>query len=104
MSEAEVVEPVCQRLARATGLERGDVGKALDEALTRAGLSIQEVTPYQMTVVLHQVLPMVLSRHGVADPGPACRHLAEELHDLVSRSGVLPTESAYDVFRRLGGD
>lgn len=104
MSGADLVEPVRERLARATGLERRTVAEALEQALTQAGLPIPEVTPHQMTVVLRQVLPVVLRRHGMADPGPACRHLAEELHDLISRSDVLPTESAYDVFRRLGGD
>lgn len=95
---------VCRELAHRADLSPEQAQDAVGLALREAGLEPPTVDVQQMRVTLQRVMPALLERQGVPQAGPLCTELAHALWDSFSQTDVRRGESAYDVFRRLGGD
>jgi hypothetical protein len=104
LGDSYVFEWVGNELERRTDLRRIEARGTVRLALREAGLEPRTVTAEQMRVVLKRILPAALERRRVVDAEGLCIELAEGVLDLVTRSDARATESAYDIFRRLGGD
>jgi hypothetical protein len=102
--DESVFDWVGRELEARTTLSRAEARGTVRLALREAGLEPAEVTPEQMAVALRRVMPRMLTRRRVADADTLCADLAGALRDFVTGSNVRPAETAYDVFRRLGGD
>jgi hypothetical protein len=104
MDHASIFDWVADALERRTELTRLEARGTVRIALRDAGLEPATVTPRQMEVTLTQVLPGLLARRGVEGHEALCSDMVLAFREFTHQSSVLPTESAYDVFRRLGGD
>lgn len=104
MSESPVFAFVTEELERRTHLKRIEARGTIRLALKEAGLEPRAVTTQQMNVVIERLLPDALRRRKVSDPDEVCADILHGLRAFASRSNLKAEESAYDVFRRLGGD
>lgn len=101
MGESQVFNWVSEALERLTPLKRIEARGTVRLVLKDAGLEAGTVTAAEMQVVLERVLPMALEKRKVRAATEVCATLIRELSD---HGPVETKESAYAVFRRLGGD
>lgn len=104
MAESPVFAWVSDALERHTDFKRIEARGTVRLVLRQAGLEPESVTVEQMDVVLERLLPDALRSRRVEDAREVCAELARGLGAFAARSNTDAGESAYDVFRRLGGD
>ncbi len=100
MSES-VFEFVASELEQRSGLDNLEARGTLRLALKSSGLTVREVTPEQMAVVLEQVMPRELKMRGIENPESVCEELSQAVKGMNSEAGKSAGTSPEDVFRRL---
>jgi hypothetical protein len=101
MGDSPVFSRVGDALERLTSLKRIEARGTVRLVLKDAGLEPGTVTVAEMQVVLERLMPTALEKRKVNDAADVCAKLTRELAD---HGPLEARESAYDVFRRLGGD
>ena len=94
-------EFVASELEQRSGLESLEARGTLRLALKSSGLTVREVTPDQMAVVLEQVMPHELRARGIENPETVCEELSQAVKGMKAEAGELASASPEDVFRRL---
>ena len=100
MSES-LFEFVASELEQQSGLESLEARGTLRLALKSSGLTVREVTPDQMAVVLEQVMPHELRARGIENPETVCEELSQAVKGMKAEAGDSASTSPEDVFRRL---
>ncbi len=103
MAVSAVFEWTSSELERRTRLSRLEARGTVRLLLKDAGLEPASVNPSQMDVVLRRLLPNALKARGVDDAEQVATTLATGLADAAARGQLEASESAYEVFERLGG-
>ncbi len=101
MGESPVFGWVSDALERLTQLKRIEARGTVRLVLKDAGLEPGTVSVAEMQVVLERLMPRALEKRKVSDAAEVCATMKRELAE---RGPLVTDESAYDVFRRLGGD
>jgi len=96
-----VFEFVASELEQRSGLDNLEARGTLRLALKSSGLTVREVTPEQMAVVLEQVMPRELKMRGIENPESVCEELSQAVKGMNSEAGKSAGTSPEDVFRRL---
>ena len=101
MAESPVFSWVSDALERRTALKRIEARGTVRLVLKEAGLEPGSVSVREMEVVLDRLMPAALTKRKVPDADEVCVALMRELAE---QQNLSARESAYDVFKRLGGD
>jgi len=96
-----VFEFVASELEQRSGLDNLEARGTLRLALKSSGLTVREVTPEQMAVVLEQVMPRELKMRGIENPESVCEELSQAVKGMNAEAGKSAGTSPEDVFRRL---
>lgn len=102
MAVSPVFEWVGSELERLTPLSLIEARGTVRLLLKKAGLEPGGVTAAQMEVVILRLMPAALERRGVENSETLCNDLATRVRDETEGRQAESTETAYDVFRRLG--
>ncbi len=100
MSTSPAFEWVADRLEGLCSLSRIESRGTLRLVLKEAGLDPNNVTVYQLKIVIEKILPESLRKRGITNSSTHCVALANELltANIKEASSVTPEE----IFRRLG--
>ncbi len=102
---SEFFDIIAESLEQHSSLDRLEARGTLRIALKAGGLDAKALTAEQLGVVFERLLPGELAMRGVEDAAGVCAAVMASVKGSAA-AGETPntSESAYDVFRRLGDD
>jgi hypothetical protein len=101
MADSPAFDWLCRELETVTSLDRLEARGTVRIALKQAGLEARSVTPDQLEVVAHKILPGELGQRAVDWPDSICEQLITGLKQM--EPGGSKNDSPEAVFDRLGG-
>ena len=101
MADSAAFETACACLEQASSLTSLEARGTIRLALKEAGFDAKSASPRALASVVRRVLPAELQSRRVADPETVCGKIALALEGLAAEPA---SETAEDVFKRLGGN